>query len=183
MDARDYVVGVVTSSGNVEGQSLVNDTAPGPTFLTFDAARSWARHLRRKLGLRAVVIQSWDGNFVAGDVVSVWGLTGRVLTSGSNFRRVTSRIIQGPARIWAGRDTMAIKFEKIQAGMTLYARSRQRRGNTTLRYTAEHEVYVKEVNAELRTALVSWNGNKAEWRGARQLERYFKSSMKRAGRD
>lgn len=75
MDARDYVVGVVTSSGNVEGQSLVNDTAPGPTFLTFDAARSWARHLRRKLGLRAAVIQSWDGRYVAGAEAYVVGCT------------------------------------------------------------------------------------------------------------
>lgn len=52
---------------------------------------------------------------------------------------------------------MAIKFEKIKPGMTLY----DVRRNTGF---GRHKwntwpVYIKEVDAENRTVIASWNGN------------------------
>lgn len=56
---------------------------------------------------------------------------------------------------------MAIKFEKIQAGMTLY----DVRKNTGLGRWKWNTwpVEIKEVDVVNRTALVSWNTNKDEW--------------------
>jgi hypothetical protein len=66
---------------------------------------------------------------------------------------------------------MAITFEKIQAGMTLWQRGRQKMGNTTMSRAAEWPVYVKSVDAVERTAIVSWNGNPEQ--------RWFEHQMKR----
>lgn len=73
---------------------------------------------------------------------------------------------------------MAIKFEKVKAGMTLWSRSRQGAGNTTMTRMAEHPVYVVEVDAEKRRALVSWNGNAATWHGETYVERLFLNRKK-----
>lgn len=62
---------------------------------------------------------------------------------------------------------MAIKFEKIQAGMTLY----DVRKNTGLGRWKWNTwpVEVKEVDVVNRTALVSWNHNNIEWWSERRL--------------
>jgi hypothetical protein len=62
-----------------------------------------------------------------------------------------------------------MKFDKLQPGMTLYDVHSARMGNTTMKTLGTWAVYVREVDAEKRRALVSWNGNPAEWRG----ESYF----------
>lgn len=54
---------------------------------------------------------------------------------------------------------MAIKFEKIAAGIKLYDRRKYQMGNTTIRTIGEWDVEVLEVNAEHRWAIVKWNGN------------------------
>jgi len=72
---------------------------------------------------------------------------------------------------------MAIKFEKIQAGMTLWSRGRQKMGNTTMSRMAEWPVYIEEVSPENRRAKVSWNGNAPEWWGEYQLKRLYTKRM------
>lgn len=70
---------------------------------------------------------------------------------------------------------MAIKFEKIQAGMTLWSRGRQNMGHTTMSRTVEWPVYIKEVFPEKREALVSWNSNApAVWSEYRLTRLYTK---------
>lgn len=72
---------------------------------------------------------------------------------------------------------MAIKFEKIQPGMRLYDRHRERMGNTNMRTLGEWPVKVIEVDAERRRALVSWNGNKPTWCYAAWLSKLSDWSM------
>lgn len=72
---------------------------------------------------------------------------------------------------------MAIKFEKIQAGMTLWSRGRQKMGHTAMSRMAEWPVYVKEVNVASRTALVSWNGNPASWWHESRLRKLYATRM------
>jgi hypothetical protein len=72
---------------------------------------------------------------------------------------------------------MAIKFEKIQPGMTLYDRRMTRMGNTTMRSLGEWRVKVISVDAEARTALCSWNGNRPTKYHARNLEKLHTWSM------
>lgn len=74
---------------------------------------------------------------------------------------------------------MAIKFEKIEPGMTLYDRHRERMGNTTMTRMGEWPVKIISVDTERRTAQVSWNGNRAEtWRENR-LRRLYRTKMER----
>lgn len=73
---------------------------------------------------------------------------------------------------------MAIKFEKIQAGMTLYDRHRHKMGNTTMTTLGEWPVYIKEVYPETRSALVSWNSNRPTEYSERQLSRLCDWSMR-----
>lgn len=54
---------------------------------------------------------------------------------------------------------MAIKFEKIQPGMTLFERHRERMGNTTMSRLGEWRIRVVSVNLADRTVTASWNGN------------------------
>lgn len=68
---------------------------------------------------------------------------------------------------------MAIAFEKIQPGMTLWARGRQ--GGRP----AEWRVLVKDVCPEDRTALVSFNGNPYEYCGERRLTRLYTKRMEK----
>jgi hypothetical protein len=72
---------------------------------------------------------------------------------------------------------MAIKFEKITAGMTLYDRHSYQMGNTTLRSIGEWVVRILEIDREQRRALVSWNGNTPEWRHASYVEALSPWSM------
>lgn len=66
---------------------------------------------------------------------------------------------------------MAVKFEKVEPGMTLYDRHRYRMGNTTLTSIGEWEVRVISVDKEARTAMCSWNGNPPRRYYARDFER------------
>lgn len=66
---------------------------------------------------------------------------------------------------------MAIKFEKIQPGMTLWDAHTYLMGNTTLRSWGVWSVEVVEVDAEKRLALVRWNGNPATWWHASKLRK------------
>ena len=65
---------------------------------------------------------------------------------------------------------MAIKFEKIQPGMTLW----DVRRNTGLSRDKWNcgPVYVKEVDLEKRKVLASWNSNPAEWMHERRVCKY-----------
>lgn len=73
--------------------------------------------------------------------------------------------------------TMAIKFEKVTAGMMLYDRHSYRMGNTTLRSIGEWNVKVLSVDPATRRARVSWNGNTPEVYLAREVERLSTWSM------
>lgn len=53
-----------------------------------------------------------------------------------------------------------MKFEKLKPGMILYDVGRHKMGNTTVSTVAVWLVRVISVDAEKRTAVVSWNGNK-----------------------
>jgi len=67
-----------------------------------------------------------------------------------------------------------IKFEKIKAGDVLYQKSRVGMGNTTMTRDAVYQVYVKSVDPETRTAVVSWNSNPAKQWSARSLEKLYR---------
>lgn len=73
---------------------------------------------------------------------------------------------------------MAIKFEKIQPGMTLYDRHRERAGNTTMTRLGEWRVIIVSVDAATRTAVASWNGNAPGVWHARRLEKLFSWSLR-----
>lgn len=73
---------------------------------------------------------------------------------------------------------MAIKFEKIEPGMTLLDIHRERMGNTTLREWGLWKVQVIAVDREKRTAVVSWNHNPPQTWIARQLERLYTKPTK-----
>lgn len=76
---------------------------------------------------------------------------------------------------------MAIAFEMIKPGMTLYDRRRQPMGNTSLRSWVEWTVKVVSVDAVGRTAMASWNDNRPtaypEW----ELTRLHDWSMRDPG--
>lgn len=68
---------------------------------------------------------------------------------------------------------MAIKFDRLAAGMTLLSVTKERLGNTTMKHWAERKVVIVSVDTVTRTAIVSWNGNRpVKWR-ARELERMY----------
>lgn len=72
---------------------------------------------------------------------------------------------------------MAVRFEKIQPGMVLYDRHTHRMGNTTMKTIVEWEVRVISVDAEQRSAMVSWNGNSPRRYYEFQLRRLYDWSM------
>lgn len=72
---------------------------------------------------------------------------------------------------------MAIKFEKIQAGMMLWSRGRAKMGNTTMSRMAEWQVSIREVYPETRSALVSWNYNAPTVWNERRLTRLYVKRM------
>jgi len=71
-----------------------------------------------------------------------------------------------------------IKFEKIQPGTVLFDIHLQTMGNTRSRRLGQWDVRVISVNRESRTAVVSWNGNKPETWGARQLSKLYSKPTK-----
>jgi hypothetical protein len=73
---------------------------------------------------------------------------------------------------------MAIKFEKIQAGMTLYDRRRHKMGNTTMSTIGEWNVRVISVDVAKREALVSWNGNAYTTWSERRFSSVYDWSMR-----
>lgn len=56
-----------------------------------------------------------------------------------------------------------MKFEKIKPGMELYDVHSYKMGNTTMRSIGVWTVRVVSVDAERRSAICSWNGNKPEY--------------------
>lgn len=76
---------------------------------------------------------------------------------------------------------MAIKFEKIQAGMTLYSKSRGKMGNTTIRIDRVHPVHVVSVDIEKQSVLASWNGNPARTYPRRHAEKWYAKEPKVKG--
>lgn len=68
---------------------------------------------------------------------------------------------------------MAIKFEKIQPGMTLWDRHRVKMGNTTMSRLGEWRVEIFSVDAMSRTAVVRWNHNAPSVWGERQLAKLY----------
>jgi hypothetical protein len=65
---------------------------------------------------------------------------------------------------------MAIKFEKIQAGMTLFD-VRRNTGMTRNKWNI-WPVYVKSVDSEKRTVQASWNGNAYQTMGEYRVTKF-----------
>lgn len=68
-----------------------------------------------------------------------------------------------------------MKLEKIEPGMTLYDRHKYKMGNTAIRTIGEWTVKVLELVDG--GAMVSWNGNRPQFYGRRQLEALSTWSM------
>lgn len=69
---------------------------------------------------------------------------------------------------------MAIKFDKIVAGMELLDIHSEQAGNTTMRRVGCWPVLIVSVDQVQRTAVVRWNVvNEPETWGRRQLERLY----------
>jgi hypothetical protein len=70
---------------------------------------------------------------------------------------------------------MAIKYEKLQPGMTLFDVHSYRMGNTTMRELGSWTVKIIELHPEIRAATVSWNGNAPrKWHHAELKRLYLK---------
>jgi hypothetical protein len=57
---------------------------------------------------------------------------------------------------------MAIKFEKLKEGMTLYTVSKHKMGNTTINTVSVHTVKIISIDEHERSFVYSWNGNAPE---------------------
>lgn len=64
-----------------------------------------------------------------------------------------------------------MKFEKIKPGMTLYDVGSHGMGNTTIRTMSVWPVVVVSVDADSRSMMASWNGNKPR--------RYYEHAIKK----
>lgn len=73
---------------------------------------------------------------------------------------------------------MAIKFESVKAGDTLYSVSSGRAGNTTLRRVDVREVKVISVDYEKFTAQCSSNNNPVRTYFRKQIERLRRTMPK-----
>ena len=73
---------------------------------------------------------------------------------------------------------MAVKFEKIEPGMTLLDIHREKMGNTTMSAWGLWKVQVISVDRAKRTAVVSWNSNPAQTWDARRLEHLYTKPTK-----
>lgn len=74
---------------------------------------------------------------------------------------------------------MAIKFEKIEPGMTLLDVRRTKIGNTTMSEWSYWNVKIVSIDREAQTAVAIWNevNPKGTWT-RRQLERLYKTLPK-----
>lgn len=78
---------------------------------------------------------------------------------------------------------MAIKFEKISAGMRLADVHTERAGNTMMRRIGVWEVEVLEIRDKpYRGAMVRWNGNRPEWWPEYRLTRLYRMDSPRVER-
>lgn len=77
---------------------------------------------------------------------------------------------------------MAIKFEKISAGMKLADVHTERAGNTMMRRIGVWEVEVVEIDKPNRGAMVRWNGNRPEWWPEYRLARLYRMDSPRVVR-
>jgi hypothetical protein len=68
---------------------------------------------------------------------------------------------------------MAIKFEKIQPGMMLFDVHSERAGNTTMKRWGDWPVRVISVDADSKSAMVSWNGNEPTRRYHHRLRKLY----------
>ena len=68
---------------------------------------------------------------------------------------------------------MTVAFTSLKVGDTIYDCHRHKMGNTTASELGIWKIQVLEINESERKALVSWNGNPAQWKS----ERYFESTM------
>lgn len=68
---------------------------------------------------------------------------------------------------------MAIKFEKIKAGMKLLDVHKHQMGNTHMRRLGWWPVEIISVDEAAQTAIVSWNNNPAQTWDKRRLERLY----------
>lgn len=65
---------------------------------------------------------------------------------------------------------MAIKFELVKPGDTLYDYHAERAGNSTMRRWSNWPVEILAIDAVAQTARVRWNGNAAQTYTKRQIE-------------
>lgn len=70
---------------------------------------------------------------------------------------------------------MAIKWEKVQAGMTLFDCHKQKAGNTTLSRWGTWTVLIVSIDHDNGVAVVRWNGNQeTKWYRSRITELFAK---------
>ncbi len=73
---------------------------------------------------------------------------------------------------------MAIVFDTVKAGDTLYDVSRGKAGNSTMSRTNVWTVYVVSVDTVNSSAQVKWNGNPVKTYYRKQIERLRRSPPK-----
>lgn len=67
---------------------------------------------------------------------------------------------------------MAIKFEKLKEGMTLWTVSKHKMGNTTISTVSVHAVKIISVDEHERSFVYSWNGNSPQQGREWQLKQF-----------
>jgi hypothetical protein len=68
-----------------------------------------------------------------------------------------------------------MKFNSLNAGMTVYSVSKSKMGNTTIRTVSVHAVNVISTDLVKETVLASWNGNYPKTFHATQYTKWRKS--------
>lgn len=71
-----------------------------------------------------------------------------------------------------------VAFNKINVGDTLWDCHKTRMGNTTMRRMGSWSVEVKDIDAQGRRALCSWNGNAPKWWSERQINKLRRTKAK-----
>lgn len=61
------------------------------------------------------------------------------------------------------------KLDKLTVGQAVWQITRQKMGNTAVRINSLYSIKVLEIDLEKRRVLRSWNGNKAEWVGEKEV--------------
>lgn len=67
---------------------------------------------------------------------------------------------------------MAVKFDSLNAGDTIYDLITIKMGNTTMRSKSVVSVQVLEIDKENRKVHIKWGNNPSRWVGESQLKRY-----------